>query len=40
MYLFKEEVNVIDVYINPADPGKYYMDTSFMPKDNIMPTIG
>jgi hypothetical protein len=28
----------IDVYINPANPGKYYMDTSFMPKGNI--TIG
>jgi hypothetical protein len=28
----------IDVYINAADPGKYYMDTSFMPKGNN--TIG
>lgn len=28
----------IDVYINPADPGKYYMDTSFMPEGNN--TIG
>jgi hypothetical protein len=27
----------IDVFIDPADPGKYYMDTSFMPKgDNII----
>ena len=24
----------IDVFIDPADPGKYYMDTSFMPKGN------
>jgi hypothetical protein len=30
--------NLFDVYINPADPAKYFMDTSFMPKgDN---TIG
>ena len=28
----------IDVYIDPDDPGKYYMDTSFMPEGNI--TIG
>jgi hypothetical protein len=28
----------IDVFIDPADPGKYYMDTSFMPKGNN--TIG
>jgi hypothetical protein len=27
--------NHIDVFIDPADPGKYYMDTSFMPKGNI-----
>ncbi len=25
----------IDVYIDPADPGRYYMDTSFMPEGNI-----
>jgi hypothetical protein len=24
----------IDLYIDPDDPGKYYMDTSFMPKGN------
>jgi len=24
----------IDVYIDPSDPGKYHMDTSFMPKGN------
>lgn len=28
----------IDVYIDPANPGKYYMDTTFMPKGNN--TIG
>jgi hypothetical protein len=28
----------LDVYIDPADPEKYYMDTSFMPKGNN--TIG
>jgi hypothetical protein len=28
----------IDIYIDPADPGRYYMDTSFMPKGNN--TIG
>lgn len=28
----------IDVFIDPADPHKYYMDTSFMPKGNN--TIG
>jgi hypothetical protein len=28
----------VDVFIDPADPNKYYMDTSFMPKGNI--TIG
>ena len=28
----------INVFIDPADPGKYYMDTSFMPKGNN--TIG
>jgi hypothetical protein len=28
----------VDVFIDPADPGKYYMDTSFMPKGNN--TIG
>jgi hypothetical protein len=28
----------IDVYIEPSDPGKYFMDTSFMPKGNN--TIG
>jgi hypothetical protein len=28
----------IDVFVNPADPSKYYMDTSFMPKGNN--TIG
>jgi hypothetical protein len=28
----------IDVFIDPADPGKYFMDTSFMPKGNN--TIG
>jgi hypothetical protein len=28
----------IDVFIDPADPGKYYMDTYFMPKGNN--TIG
>jgi len=28
----------IDVFIDPADQGKYYMDTSFMPKGNN--TIG
>jgi hypothetical protein len=28
----------IDVFIDPVDPGKYYMDTSFMPKGNN--TIG
>jgi hypothetical protein len=28
----------IDVYIDAADPGKYYMETSFMPKGNN--TIG
>jgi len=28
----------IDVFIDPSDPGKYYMDTSFMPKGNN--TIG
>lgn len=28
----------IDVFLDPADPGKYYMDTSFMPKGNN--TIG
>jgi hypothetical protein len=28
----------IDVFIDPADPGKYYMDVSFMPEGNI--TIG
>jgi hypothetical protein len=28
----------IDVFINPDDPSKYYMDTSFMPKGNN--TIG
>jgi hypothetical protein len=28
----------LDVFIDPADPGKYYMDTSFMPKGNN--TIG
>jgi hypothetical protein len=27
----------IDVFIDPADPGKYYMDTSFMPEgDNTL----
>jgi len=25
----------IDVYIDPGDPGKYYMDTSFIPEGNI-----
>jgi hypothetical protein len=25
----------IDVFINPADPSKYYMDTSFIPGGNI-----
>ena len=25
----------IDVYIDPGDPGRYYMDTSFMPEGNI-----
>jgi cytochrome c oxidase assembly protein Cox11 len=30
--------NSIDVFIDPSDPGKYYMDTSFMPKGNN--TIG
>ena len=30
--------NHIDVYIDPADPGKYFMDTSYMPGGNI--TIG
>jgi Protein of unknown function (DUF3592) len=29
---------VIDVFINPSDPLKYYMDTSFMPRGNN--TIG
>jgi hypothetical protein len=24
----------IDVFIDPADPGKYYMDTSFVPAEN------
>jgi hypothetical protein len=28
----------IDVYTDPSDPGRYYMDTSFMPKGNN--TIG
>jgi len=28
----------LDVFIDPADPGKYCIDTSFMPKGNI--TIG
>jgi hypothetical protein len=28
----------VDVFIDPSDPGKYYMDTSFMPKGNN--TIG
>jgi hypothetical protein len=28
----------IDVFIDPSDPGKYYMDTSFMPEGNN--TIG
>ena len=28
----------LNVYIDPADPAKYFMDTSFMPKGNI--TIG
>jgi hypothetical protein len=28
----------VEVYIDPADPGKYFMDTSLMPKGNI--TIG
>jgi hypothetical protein len=28
----------IDVFIDPGDPGKYFMDTSFMPKGNN--TIG
>jgi hypothetical protein len=28
----------INIFIDPADPGKYYMDTSFMPKGNN--TIG
>jgi hypothetical protein len=28
----------VEVYIDPADPGKYFMDTSFMPKGNS--TIG
>jgi hypothetical protein len=28
----------VDVFINPDDPSKYYMDTSFMPKGNN--TIG
>jgi hypothetical protein len=28
----------LDVYIDPADPGKYYIDTSFMPEGNN--TIG
>jgi hypothetical protein len=28
----------IDVFIDPADPGRYYMDTSFMPRGNN--TIG
>jgi hypothetical protein len=26
----------LDVYIDPADPSKYYMDTSFMPKGNTI----
>ena len=30
--------STIDVFINPEDPGKYFMDTSFMPKGNN--TIG
>jgi len=25
----------LDIFIDPADPGKYYMDTSFMPEGNI-----
>jgi hypothetical protein len=28
----------INIFIDPADPGKYYMDTSFMPIGNN--TIG
>lgn len=28
----------VDVFVDPADPNTYYMDTSFMPKGNI--TIG
>jgi hypothetical protein len=24
----------VDVFIDTSDPGKYYMDTSFMPKGN------
>ncbi|HUX94577.1 MAG TPA: DUF3592 domain-containing protein [Bacteroidales bacterium] len=27
--------NHIDVYVDPGDPGKFYMDSSFMPEGNI-----
>lgn len=30
--------NSIDIFIDPADPGRYFMDTSFMPEGNN--TIG
>jgi|WetSurMetagenome_2_1015567.scaffolds.fasta_scaffold02334_1 hypothetical protein len=35
---YLEGRSFVDVYIDPSDPSRYFMDTSFMPKGNI--TIG